>query len=102
MLMILSCGTEQDRIIILDPIQSKNTVRTGLDVLLEDYPDLLVGKTIGLVTNHTGISRNNKKNYKLLQNSPNIFLKKIFAPEKLVADYLSLGVRKLSSSSGVA
>ena len=38
----------------------------------EDYPDLLVGKTIGLVTNHTGISRDNKKNYKLLQNSPNI------------------------------
>ena len=81
MLMILSCGIEQDRIIILDPIQSKNTVRTGLDVLLEDYPDLLVGKTIGLVTNHTGISRDNKKNYTLLQNSSNIFLKKIFAPE---------------------
>ena len=81
MLVILSCGIEQDRIIILDPIQSKNKVRTGLDVLLEDYPDLLVGKTIGLVTNHTGISRDNKKNYKLLQNSPNIFLKKIFAPE---------------------
>ncbi len=28
--------------------------------------------------------------------------KKIFAPEKLVTDYLSLGVRKLSSSRGVA
>ena len=28
--------------------------------------------------------------------------KKIFAAEKLVADYLTLGVRKLSSSRGVA
>ena len=82
-LLILKCSRPQEKIIILEPISiiSNNNVRNGLDVLLEDYPDYLSGKTIGLVTNHTGISRNKEKNYVLFQNKPNISLKKIFAPE---------------------
>jgi beta-N-acetylhexosaminidase len=83
-IQIWSCtSTPKNKIVIIEPnIQNyEETVRTGLDVLLEDYPDYLKGKTIGLVTNHTGISRKGEKNYKLFENNPDITLKRIFAPE---------------------
>jgi len=77
------CIAPENTITILDPVTAgqKNVVRTGLDVLLEDYSDYLRGKTIGLVTNHTGISRKGEKNYKLFGDNPDITLKRIFAPE---------------------
>ena len=83
-IQIWSCtSTPKNKIVIIEPnIENyEETVRTGLDVLLEDYPDYLKGKTIGLVTNHTGISRKGEKNYKLFENNPDITLKRIFAPE---------------------
>ena len=83
-IQIWSCtSTPKNKIVIIEPnIQNYDeSVRTGLDVLLEDYPDFLKGKTIGLVTNHTGISRKGEKNYKLFKNNPDIILKRIFAPE---------------------
>ena len=83
-IQIWSCtSTPKNKIVIIEPnIQNYDeSVRTGLDVLLEDYPDYLKGKTIGLVTNHTGISRKGEKNYKLFENNPDIILKRIFAPE---------------------
>ena len=81
--LLLSCQSPINNVKILKPIniQKDGSVRTGLDVLLEDYPNILKNKTIGLVTNHTGITGNSKNNYKIFQESPNIFLKKIFAPE---------------------
>ncbi|SVC75004.1 uncharacterized protein METZ01_LOCUS327858, partial [marine metagenome] len=53
------CTSPGNTVTILDPVTAcqENVVRTGLDILLEDYSDYLKGKTIGLVTNHTGISR---------------------------------------------
>ena len=77
------CIAPENTITILDSVTAgqKNVVRTGLDVLLEDYSDYLRGKTIGLVTNHTGISRKGEKNYKLFGDNPDITLKRIFAPE---------------------
>ena len=77
------CTAPENTVTILDPVTAgqENGVRTGLDVLLEDYSDYLKGKTIGLVTNHTGISRKGEKNYKLFENNPDITLKRIFAPE---------------------
>ena len=83
-IQIWSCtSTPKNKIVIIEPITQNydESVRTGLDVLLEDYPDFLKGKTIGLVTNHTGISRKGERNYKLFENNPDIILKRIFAPE---------------------
>ena len=83
-IQIWSCtSTPKNKIVIIESnIQNYDeSVRTGLDVLLEDYPDYLKGKTIGLVTNHTGISRKGEKNYKLFENNPDITLKRIFVPE---------------------
>ena len=60
--------------------------------------------------NHMALSLPNVMTYLLNLTKVELFSgviavkasKKIFAPEKLVEDYLSLGVRKLSSSRGVA
>ena len=83
-LQFWSCtSTPKNTITILEPKQQdhEESVRTGLDVLLEDYPDLLKDKSIALITNHTGISRKSGKNYELFEKNPNIHLKRIFAPE---------------------
>jgi uncharacterized protein YbbC (DUF1343 family) len=95
-IQIWSCtSTPKNKIVIIEPnIQNyEETVRTGLDVLLEDYPDYLKGKTIGLVTNHTGISRKGEKNYKLFENNPDITLKRIFAPEHEFYSEASTGAK---------
>ena len=82
--LLWSCtSTPKGEIVIIEPkVQNhQEGVRTGLDVLLEDYPLLLKGKSIALITNHTGISKNNEKNYELFSKNSDIDLKKIFAPE---------------------
>ena len=66
---------------ILEPIKKNKTVRTGLDVLIEDHLNYLDGKKVGLVTNHSGITRNGVKNYTIFQKSTQIELSVIFAPE---------------------
>ena len=68
-------------ILILEPISKSQNVKTGLDVLLDDHIELLKGKSIGLITNHSGISQTGKANYKIFQKTEGIKLKTIFAPE---------------------
>ncbi|MDF1753935.1 MAG: DUF1343 domain-containing protein [Verrucomicrobiales bacterium] len=56
-------------------------VRNGIDVLEDRKFDLLEGRKIGLVTNHTGISSSRRSTIDLLASAPNIHLKKLFSPE---------------------
>ena len=81
--LLFRCSAPEGPITILEPVHlsSDGIVRTGLDVLIEDHPNYLKGKSIGLVTNHTGITKQNEKNYELFQDNPHISLKRIFAPE---------------------
>ena len=82
--LALQCTDKPKEIItVIDPIQINNseTVRNGIDILLEDYPNFLHGKAVGLVTNHTGITRHERKNYEVFKENPNVTLTKIFAPE---------------------
>ena len=81
--ILIRCSSPIDTITIIKPVHISNDsiVRTGLDVLIEDYPNYLRGRSIGLVTNHTGITKNNEKNYELFQTNSAISLKRIFAPE---------------------
>ena len=84
LLLAFHCADKPKKIItVIDPIQinSSETVRNGIDVLIEDYPNFLYGKAVGLVTNHTGITRRERKNYEVFKENPNITLTKIFAPE---------------------
>ena len=47
-------------------VEPKGDVLTGLDVLAEENFAPLRGKRIGLITNHTGFSRDGKRNVDLM------------------------------------
>lgn len=65
----------------LNPTVEKIHVLTGLDVLLEKKQNVIQGKSIALVTNHTGIDRFGISNYKRLMTMRDVDLKVIFTPE---------------------
>ena len=77
---IYSCVQKEERITILHPknTNESNQLRTGLDVLIEDYPNLLKSKSIGIITNETGVSNENVQNVEILIDDGNIQIRKIF------------------------
>lgn len=60
---------------------TKKNVQTGLDVLMSQNFQPLVGKRIGLVTNQTGLSRNKQHIIDLLAHDSRFKLTKLFSPE---------------------
>ncbi len=56
-------------------------VKTGLTTLLEDKLELIEGKSVGLITNSTGVNEDLEDNISLFCKHPDIHLKAIFAPE---------------------
>jgi uncharacterized protein YbbC (DUF1343 family) len=56
-------------------------VRTGLNVLITEKLEIIKGKKVGLVTNHTGVDRSGKPNFEILMKLSDVDLKAIFAPE---------------------
>ncbi|MBT5995885.1 MAG: DUF1343 domain-containing protein [Candidatus Marinimicrobia bacterium] len=56
-------------------------VKIGLDVLLDKHLELIQNKSIGLVTNQTGLDGNGKPNYEQFLTLDNVDLKIIFSPE---------------------
>ena len=63
------------------PPVDKVHVLTGLDFLLDKKTDLIQGKSVALVTNHTGIDKLGTPNYKHLAYMKDVDLKVIFSPE---------------------
>lgn len=61
-------------------IARTGSVETGLDVLVKEKFARLQGKRIGLVTNHTGITRDGKRNIDVMV-AAGVNLTAIFAPE---------------------
>ncbi len=59
-------------------------VMTGLDVLAAEKFAPLAGKRVGLITNHTGLSRDGKRNIDLM-TAAGVQLKVIFSPEHGIA-----------------
>ena len=53
----------------------------GIDVLKKTQFKALEGMTIGLITNHTGQSRDGESTIDLLHQSPTVTLKALFSPE---------------------
>ena len=80
-ILYLLINLNANNVVILDPKIENQSVRTGLDVLIEDHKDFLSGKSIGLITNHSGIYRSGISNYLIFQENKDIKLKVIFAPE---------------------
>ncbi len=63
------------------PGVTKPVVLTGIDVLKRDGFRVLQGRRVGLVTNHTGVSREGIRTARLLKEAPGVQLVALFAPE---------------------
>ncbi len=68
--------------------QSPPPTLTGLDVLVRDNFKQLKGSRVGLITNHTGVDRDRRRNVDLLYNADGIELVAIFSPEHGIAGKL--------------
>jgi len=68
-------------------------VRTGLEVLLSEGHPELDGRTIGLVTNPTGVDRQFRSSVDLLHESPRVDLVALFGPEHGVRGVAQAGAR---------
>ena len=56
-------------------------IQLGLNVLLTEKSDWIRGKSIGLITNHTGVDATLRSNYRLLAEVSSCRLSAIFSPE---------------------
>jgi len=62
------------------PARSQQT-ELGLSILLREKSDWIRGKSIGLITNHTGVDATLRSNYRLFADVPTCQLSAIFSPE---------------------
>ena len=71
---------------------SDRLVLTGLDVLVRDNFKQLRGKRVGLITNHTGKSREGIATIDLLHQAPGVTLVSLFSPEHGIRGVLDADV----------
>ena len=64
-----------------EPARGTTVVLSGIDVLVRDGFKQLRGKRVGLITNHTGRSRDGKATIDLLFAAPDVKLVALFSPE---------------------
>lgn len=69
-----------------------NRVLTGIDVLARDGFKQLRGKRVGLITNHTGRSRDGVATIDLLHKAPGVTLVSLFSPEHGIRGVLDADV----------
>jgi len=67
------------------------TVLNGIDVLVSQNFDLLKGKQVGLITNHTGVDARGKSTADLLLEAPQVKLVALFSPEHGIRGNLGHG-----------
>ena len=67
-------------------------VLTGIDVLIRDGFKQLTGKRVGLITNHTGRSRDGVPTIDLLHKAPGVTLVSLFSPEHGIRGVLDADV----------
>ena len=72
-------------------LSASATVKTGLEVLVENDFSVLQGKRVGLVTNPTGVDRNLNSTVDILYNAPNVELVALFGPEHGVRGDIQAG-----------
>ena len=65
----------------MSPKAQQQKVELGLNVLLTEKRDWIQGKSIGLITNHTGVDTTLRSNYRLFAEEPSCRLSTIFSPE---------------------
>ena len=72
-------------------------VLTGVDVLQGEQFKSLKGLRVGLITNHTGLTRDGKSTVQILNDAPEVNLKTLFSPEHGFAG--KLDVSKIGDST---
>lgn len=73
-------------------LNDRPNVLAGIDVLARDGFKQLRGKKIGLITNHTGRSRDGKSTIDLLHGAPGVTLVSLFSPEHGIRGILDADV----------
>lgn len=71
--------------------QESGEVMPGLEVLLTEQTDLIKGKRIGLITNHTAVDRRMNHAIDLLQAIPGVKLTALYAPEHGIRGMVQAG-----------
>jgi uncharacterized protein YbbC (DUF1343 family) len=66
---------------ILFVLQTRCEILVGLEVLQQQKFKILVGKKVGLITNHTGLTKNGEHIFDLLYNAKGVKLVAVFSPE---------------------
>ncbi|MGE5749479.1 MAG: exo-beta-N-acetylmuramidase NamZ domain-containing protein [Gemmatimonas sp.] len=62
-------------------VSARQSVVPGISVLLEDSLDLIRGKRVGLITNHTARDERGRSSIDLIHDAPDVTLAALFAPE---------------------
>ncbi|MYE15166.1 MAG: DUF1343 domain-containing protein [Gemmatimonadetes bacterium] len=75
------------------PPTQERDVRPGIEVLLGDSLGLVRGRTVGLVTNHTGRDRSGTPSIDLLAAHPEVELVALYSPEHGIRGSAEAGVR---------
>lgn len=75
-------------------------VRPGIEVLLSDSLDLVRGRRVGLITNHTGRDRRGVPSIDLLADHPEVQLVALYSPEHGIRGSAEAGVRVSDSVDG--
>ncbi len=72
-------------------MEIQTIVKPGIDVLIEQQINLIQGKRVGLITNHTGLTSNLKSTIDVLHEYPDVKLVALFGPEHGVRGDISGG-----------
>ncbi len=62
-------------------IYSENIVKTGLDVIKENPPDIIKGKNIGLITNYTAVDNEMRSALDVISSLKNVNIVAAYSPE---------------------
>lgn len=79
------------------PSKASLDVLTGIDVLKEEQFKSLQGMRVGLITNHTGLTREGESTVQVFHDAPEVQLKTLFSPEHGFAG--KLDVSKIGDST---
>ncbi len=72
---------------------TSQSVKTGIDVLVEQNFEALKGMRVGLITNATGVDKNLRSTVDLLNESENVDLVALYGPEHGVRGDISAGLK---------
>ncbi|MDP3442417.1 MAG: DUF1343 domain-containing protein, partial [Ignavibacteria bacterium] len=78
-------------------LSAQPKVKLGIDVLTENGFDILIGKRVGLITNHTGVNSKLVSTLNIFKENSNINLRAVFSPEHGVKGTIGAG-QKFSDS----